>query len=324
MITTRTPGTPQRPRVTPRTRQTPQGPRVAPIYAIDFGTGNALAIHGPEGPVSKRALKLPRVVGGKTPRDEFRLVVEALFALGGDVVIESPTIGSSGCEQDDVLELLARWPERALYTVTARAVKNLRLDIGLPFLKAHRKYEVDAPLDQDTVHAEDAELIYRLAVEYPHRLYKYRPSDEIVRLHRSVRPMDKRGYRDERAESYMEKLPPFSSLPEVLRTTLGTQKGEYSRSMVMPFAMATDEPFIDSGPREQRRRRYEKVIGLYDRGYPSFYRRATIAWMIAVLKQQTGIAKKSEATPAQRKEAWRETQRQIRHFFHLTMAHQGR
>jgi len=61
------------------------------IYAIDFGAGDALAIHGPSGPVSKKSLKLPRVKGGKTVAQEFILVAEALLGgCDGDPGPESP------------------------------------------------------------------------------------------------------------------------------------------------------------------------------------------------------------------------------------------
>ena len=65
------------------------------VYAIDFGTGNALQIWGPDGPISKSSLALPRVPGGKRPCDEFILIL-GLLLKDGDVVVESPTPGSGG------------------------------------------------------------------------------------------------------------------------------------------------------------------------------------------------------------------------------------
>lgn len=315
-----------------------------PIYAIDFGTGDALAIHGPDGPVSKRSLSLPRVKGGKTQQQEFIMIVEALFRLG-DVVVESATIGASGCEVQDVVDLLERvnsrnqdtkhaemaTPDiRRLFTLSCRAVKNYRADHGLKWAKGAR-YAKDGQVveeialeEQAAVHQEDAEIIYRIATEHPKRLYHWTgPSFEIERIHTSVRPMDKRGYRDERAEHFMSLLPSYESLPSDLMDVLGNGKG-YSRSKVMPFAMASTEPHIDAGPRKDRRQRYENVIGLKDHGYPTFYRRATIVWMQDNAKFLAGTTRIGEVDPATRKEAWRVTQRQIRRFFHLTMAHQGR
>jgi hypothetical protein len=302
------------------------------IYGVDFGAGSALAIHGPNGPVRKRDLALPRVPGGKTSADEFRMVLQSLMVGGekvppGDVVIESPTIGSSGCEPQDIEKLLDD-PDvfiagTKVFTIPARAVKNYRMTNNLPSCKFLGNLEIAKAAS----HKEDAEIIYRIALEKPEWMYEYDPAHAkeapIERIHRSVRPMDKRCYRDERAEKFMDLLPPFSDLPSDLQSTFGTGRG-YSRSLVMPFAMATTEPHLDEGPREDRRRRFEKIIGLYGRGYPSFYRRATIDVMIEVLKQQTGLSRKNDSTAEQRKAAQKESQRQIRKLFHLSMAHQGR
>lgn len=305
------------------------------LYAIDFGTGDALAIHGPDGPVSKKLLKLPRVPGGRTKAMEFPMFTEALMngksIEPGDVVVESATLGSSGCEVSDIITLLADYPERKLYTVTTRAVKNYRKDQDRPWRKGARyAKDGDAPVEvtveeQAEVHLEDAEIIYRIATETPHRLYHWTgPSAPLTRIHTSVRPMDKREYRDERAEDFMNyKLPPYHKLPQELRDVLGDGI-DYARAKVMPFAMATEEPHLDDGPIEERRRRFEKIIGLYDRGYPSFYRRATIVWMHTVAKQMTGASKIEEVSPEQRKAAWKITQRQIRMLFHLAMAWQER
>lgn len=307
-----------------------------PIYAIDFGAGDALAIHGPDGPVVKKSLHLARIKGGRTPALEFIMVAEALMrgcegVPAGDIVVESATIGASGCEVQDVIELLARVPNRTLYTISCRAVKNHRKDHKMQWAKGGRYAKDGGPIplpinleEQAAVHGEDAKIIYHIAVETPHRLYTWKgPSMELERHFTTVRPMDKRGYRDDRAEALMRKLPPYDALPQELKDVLGNGK-DYSRSMVMPFAMASEEPHIDDGPLEERRRRYEKVIGLYDRGYPSFYRRATIVWMQTNAKRLADVTHIDEVPPAVRKEAWRVTQRQVRQFFHLTMAHQGR
>lgn len=306
------------------------------IYGVDFGTGNALAIFGSGGLVSKRSLKLPRVSGGRTPAMEFVMIAEALMTgnddvPAGDIVVESATIGASGCEIGDVLDLLERVPDKTLYTISNRAVKNYRADNKLEWHKGARYVKDGGPAprpmtihEQAAVHVEDAEIIYRIATETPYRLYRWTgPSDPAGRIHTSVRPMDKRLYRDERAEKFMSLLPPYPLLPTDLKEVLGNGK-DYSRSMVMPFAMASTEPTIDDGPGDERRRRYEKIIGLYDRGYPSFYRRATITWMHTNAKLLADTTRIEDVSPEIRKEAWRRTQRQVRQFFHLTMAHQGR
>jgi hypothetical protein len=286
------------------------------IYAVDFGTGAALAIHGPDGPISKKSLALPRVVGGKTPRDEFRLILEALLALG-DVVVESPTVGSSGCEPDDVREIVASSPNR-LYTLSARVVKNYRMDFDVPNPKSYPKYETVSEATQEEAHVLDAEILYMVATDHRERLRLWHEADPCERIHRSVRPMDKRGYRDERSEQFMSVLPPFETLPDELKAVLGGKKAEYSRSAAMPFAMSLTEPIIDDGPPEKARRRYEKLIGLYDHGYPSFYRRATINWMQTVAKQMAGVTRMQEVPADVRKAAWKTTQRQIRMLFHLS------
>jgi len=231
----------------------------------------------------------------------------------------------------DMIDLLIKFPDRAIFTISNRAVKNYRADHGLKWKKGARYVRdgEEAPQEmtleaQAEVHVEDAEIIYRIAVDTPHRLYPWEgPSSSADRVHTSVRPMDKRGYRDERSERFMALLPAYETLPEILRDVLGDGK-KYSRSTVMPFAMASTEEFIDAGQKENRRQRYEKVIGLYDRGYPSFYRRATINLMQINAKALADVTKIAEVPPAVRKEAWKLTQRQVRHFFHLTMAHQGR
>lgn len=311
------------------------------LYFIDFGTGAALAIHGPDGPISKRELSLPRVLGGRTPAMEFPMVLEALFkggafGPGGDVAVESPTIGSSGCEIGHVQDILDRYPERRLLTITARAIKNYRRDHGIPWKKGARyartlgeRLEMMKLLPQVEVHVEDATIGHQICVDHPERMHHWvAPSDGIERIHTSVRPMDKHLYRCERSARYLGMLPPFQELPEDLREALGNGKvngnGGYSGAKVMPFAMASEEPHVHNGPREERRRRYEKVIGLYDRGYPSFYRRASIVWMHENAKALAEAEKFEHVTATQRKAAWKTTQRQIRQLFHLTMEHQGR
>jgi len=317
------------------------------IYGIDFGTGDALAIYGPDGPVSRKLLKLPRKKPGegkRTPADEFPMMVEALFignsvVPAGDVVVESPTIGSSGCETATMIELLGRYPDRKLYTISPRACKNYRKDHDLGWAKGARyaKDGDEPPViltleQQKSVHVEEAEIIWKIATHHPERLYHWTgPSFALERLHTSVRPMDKRGYDDERAQRYMQKAPAFNALPAELQSVFGVWHGsgrnkhlDYSRSSVMPFIMATEEPHLENGPPEDRRRRYEKVIGLYDRGYPSFYRRAAVSLMQTNAKAIADVTKIEEVTPEQRKEAWKVTQRQIRWFFHLMMDHQGR
>lgn len=276
------------------------------MITADFG--EPLAIHGPNGPITKKSLALPRVKGGKTQRDDFNMTIAALLAQD-DVVVEAPTVGSSGCEPDDVRELVAAAPN-TLYTLSARAVKNYRMDNGL------RKKEGEPGED-----VEDAEILWLIATNHPERLRVWHEAEPCDRQHTSVRPMDKRGYRDERAEAFMALLPAFSDLPNDLKAVLGVgadDKRIYSRSLVMPFAMALTEPYWQVDDSTQHRERFQKVLGLYDSGYPSFYRRMTVVWMQTNAKLMTGKTHNRDVTPAERKAAWKATQKQIRALFYLS------
>lgn len=293
------------------------------MIAVDFGTGSALAIHGPDGPITKKSLQLPKIKGGRTPRHEFKLILDALL-VNDDVVVESPTVGSSGCEPGDVKEILQQHSHK-LYTLSSRAVKNYRMDHNIPNPKSFGKYLTHSDHSQEESHIEDAEILYKIAVDHPTRLREWHEAVPCIREFSSVRPMDKRGYKDERANELMELIPPFEFLPEDLQKTLGVKKGkvvDYSRSMVMPFAMALKEPYLYDGAERTPRRRFEKIIGMYDHGYPSFYRRAVIVWMQKVAKDKFGLTKfKGNVSPEERKAAWKTTQKQIRWFFHLCMEH---
>ena len=292
------------------------------IFAVDFGTGDALQIWSADGAISKRSLSLPRVKGGKTPRDEFMLILETLLARG-NVIVESPTVGSSGAEVADVIETVGRSPNDLL-TVSARAVKNYRKDNGLQWHKGARYAKDGAPPpvtidlhDQVAVHMEDAQIIYKLATETPHRLRNWHVAEPANRIFTSVRPSDKKLYRDERSDAFMKNLPPFSELPDDIKAVVGV-KDDYSRSLVMPFAMALEEPFVWKGDPQEARRRFLKVLGAYDHGYPSFYRRMTVAWMQENAKLLAGVSKMENVSREVRKEAWKVTQRQLRTLFHMS------
>lgn len=290
---------------------------VQQIVAVDFGTGDAMAIHGPDGPITKRELALPRVAGGRTPSHEFPMVLEALMGRGYDVVVESPTIGSSGAEIRDVEEITRDHPGRTLYTISARAVKNYRMDWDLPNPKSYRKYETISEETQVAAHKLDAEIIWMIATETPGRLRVWHQAEAAPRIHRSVRPMDKRGYRDDRADAFMALMPAPGLLPPDLRAVLLNPKGDYARSLVMPFAMALTEPYWRDAHPDDQRRRFLKILGAYDHGYPSFYRRMTIQWMQAVAKGMAGVTRMQDVPRDTRKEAQRATQRQLRHLWHL-------
>lgn len=292
------------------------------IFGVDFGTGKALQIWGPRGIVSKSSLAIPRIPGGKTPRDEFINLLEALLKIG-DVVIESPTVGSSGAEKMDVLDIVNRSPN-ILWTVSARAVKNYRRDHGLSWDKGAR-YAKDGTTpppkmiqlhEQDAVHVTDAKIIYLLATKTTYELRRWHIAETLQRKYTSVRPMDKRNYRDANSNFFMAGLPRFSTLPADLANVLGV-KGDYSRSMIMPFAMALHEPHLNDGPPEERRKRFMKILGPYADGYPSFYRRMTVVWMQTVAKEMARCDRFEQVSRRTRTRAWKITQKQIRHLFHL-------
>jgi len=278
---------------------------MADIFAIDFGTGSALQIWGPNGLVSKRNLQLARIPGGKSPRDEFIMILRAILLMG-DAIVESPSVGSSGAEVADVQQVVED-AAHTLYTVSARAVIGYRRDHGLPRVT-----------DTADGHVEDARIIYKIATEQPWRLRVWHRPVAINRHHSSVRPMDKRKYRDERSDEFMARLPAFASLPLDLQKTIGTGGG-YSRSLIMPFAMALTEPaFVWAYP-ENKRTMFMKILGAYDHGYPSFYRRMVIDWMQENAKSLAGVTRMQEVPRHIRKQALTMTQRQIRTLLYLAL-----
>jgi hypothetical protein len=292
------------------------------FVAVDFGTNDALALYGPDGPMDRP--KLPRVAGGASTRDKFIRTLPILLE-DYDVVVESATVGSSGVEVNDVVQIVADAPNH-LYTVSGRAVKNYRSDAERGYLGSPREWRKGARYakgriaerikiePQEDVHVEDAEIIWLIATGYSHRLRRWLPNDGFQRQYTSVRPHDKRNYRGNIPDHFMRRFPPFEQLPPQLQELLGIGDGEnrsYSRAKAMPFAMALDEPSTET------RTGYEKVIGLYEHGYPSFYRRATVTLMQGVAKRQAGVTRFSEVSPAVRKQAWRDTRRAIRQLYHL-------
>ena len=290
------------------------------MIAVDFGTGTSLAIWGPDGYMDKKTLKkklgFGSVKGGTTPRYEFIRYLEALLEID-EVVVESPTIGSSGCEVGDVVDVVSR-SKYDLFTISARAVKNYVKDNDIKTGKSYRKYPIEEapPAEQAETHIKEAEIIYIIATTSPERLRLWHVAEPCHRIKKSVRPMDKRGYKDEESIRLMGLLPPFESLPAELRQTLRTKDG-YSRKLAIPFAQALEEEFVWARTKDEARNRFAKVIGLYDHGYPSHYRRMTVDWMQRVAKDDTGKSRIEQVTKAERKAALKKTQRQIRMLFHL-------
>ncbi len=284
------------------------------FVGIDFGVGNALALYGPEGPMNTP--KLPPIPGGAATSDKFVRILPILLD-DYNVVCESATIGSSGVEPNSIAQIVHDAPND-LYVISGRAVKNFRNDAQREWRKGARYAKGRASNrilleQQEDVHIEDAEIIYIIATEFPKRLRKWSlPVEYLHRQHTSVRPHDKRNYRGPIPDGYMSRLPAFEQLPQHLQNIFGKGTGhrEYSRAKVLPFAMALDEHG------SQTREGYEKIIGLYEHGYPSFYRRATIVIMQNIAKELAGTTRNDEVPPYQRKEAWRITRKYIREFYH--------
>lgn len=288
------------------------------MIAVDFGTGAALAIYGDEG--REEVPRLPRVAGGAATSDKFSRILPILLGRD-DVVVESPTVGSSGVEPDEVARIVASAPH-TLYVISARATKNYKKDHDITWDKGARYAKgTDAQgitiQVQPSVHESDAQIIHIIATEHPERLKVWHPPTlpKLQRQHTSVRPHDKRNYRGEEPDSYMSRWPEFHSLPPHLQqlfgNNYGTPKAEYSRRLALPFAMAMDEPGADTRPG------FERIIGLYDHGFPSFYRRVTIDLIQKLAKYRFGVNRFEEVSRAQRKEAWRETRLCIRQAYHL-------
>ncbi len=261
------------------------------LVAIDFGSGDKLRIHGPNGPISKKELNLPRVKGGKTPEDDFLRILKHFLEKGYIVVAESPSVGSCGAEPKKVLDLMRSYSPNQFMLLSARAVKN--------YLKDNNIEKGDD--------AQSAEIIYKIATTTPLRLKAWRyEENKYHRDNTSVRPMDKRKYRDERAIALLNFIP---ELPPDVAKYLRTP------AIRIPFIMALKESLSTN------RKGYQKVIGLYDHGYPSFYRRATIELMQDIAKDLANVTKMEEVDKKTRKEAWRLTQKLIRKFYAVCKDH---
>ena len=271
------------------------------IIALDFGV--KLVLHDANGP--RPLPKRTRVKGGASISDKFSSVLISLLNED-DVVMESPTIGSSGVEPENVKIIVDAAPHN-LYLLTARDVKNYRLDRGIDLSEKNNE--------------NDAKILYEIATTQSKHLKLWQDQTErLIRKHTSVRPHDKREYRGPIPDMYMCKLPEFNSLSSELKEVLGTkqkQGNDYSRSKVMPFAMALEEEGADT------RDGYERIIGLYGHGYPSFYRRATVVWMQNNAKLMAGVTRMNEVPKEIRKAAWKITRKQIRQLYHMTQTKMG-
>ena len=266
------------------------------IVAIDFGAGDKLRIHGPDGPILMKELNFPRVKGGKTAEDDFlRLLKHFLGDLEKDytVVTESPSVGSCGAEPKNVRNLMLNYRPDQFKLISARAVKN---------------YLLDNKLEKGN-DAQSAAILYQIATTEPGRLkvWRYEEAEaKYQRKYKSVRPMSARKYRDARSIELLKLVP--AALPQDVGKYLKTP------ATLMPFIMALGESLSEN------RDGYQKVLGLYEHGYPSFYRRATVKLMQDVAKDLAGVTKMKEVDKTTRKEAWKQTQKLLRKFYAICKA----
>lgn len=276
------------------------------MYAVDEGANEKFVVWSEHGEVTN----LPKGTRGLNPAQKKAQVIAYLLNMD-DVVIESPSIGASGIEPLHIADVVKN-SNHKLYVISARAVKNAAKDDGLS--------------NADLTDKDSARYIYEIAEERKGNLRKWVFSEEkFHRINTSVRPYDKRDYKDPKVDEYLSLLVPFNNLPENLRLLFGNRlKKNYAPSRMLPFAMAFDETGSTS------RVGYEKIIGLYSDGYPSFYRHATIVLMQRVAKDEfvkrygfTGNGKNgkpvnSDITPIFRKEAWKITRKAIRTLYAMS------
>lgn len=273
------------------------------MIAMDYGANEKLCLN--DGAAYPVPHQLAKRLDKKRYKEEFKgLLPHQLFAKNleillsrDDVVTESATVGASGVEPELVREVVANAPH-TLFTLSGRTVKNFCKD---------RNCQVESDADA-------AAILYHVAVTNPDALQVWRfvePDEKLHRKHTSVRPWDKRKYQGALMDKYMARLPDYNSLPEQAKLIWGDGK-DYQRSVVMPFLMAHDEDWAGS------REGYERTIGLYGHGYPSFYRRATVVVMQGVAKRIANVRLIAEVTKPQRKQAWKIARLEIRRLYHLT------
>jgi hypothetical protein len=271
------------------------------MIGMDYGNEGKLRLHTATGP-----MEVPLAPKGTSGAQKFAFILETLLDRD-DVATESPTVGSSGAEAEAIRDIVANAKYR-LFAVSPRVVKNTLKDNGV----------VLTPQEKDEA---SAKIIYDSAVDNPDSLqvWRYRSADDkLHRRYTSVRPYDKRNYKDPVVDRLMANLPPFGTLPAHLQDLFTNKKKrspDYARARALPFAMALEEPGADS------RAGYEKILGLYAHGYPSFYRRATVNLMQRVAKELAQTKLIAEVSREQRKEAQKITRRAIRELYHLSRAH---
>lgn len=294
------------------------------MRALDFGDGKKLCCHSSKGQVA-----IPPVRKGNNPAEKFAHTVDMLlngdndlFGLfpGDDIVLESPTIGSSGADPELIRKVVSA-SERDIWLISARAVKNFKRTHAKDLKGDEQREALCEILSEKGVITEDistddelsAAIIYYLATENADRLkrWQFSPQEEKFRRStRTVRPHDKRLYQGDEPDRVMALLPDFFLLPKDMQEVFG-DAGSYNRSRTMPFAQALEEEI--SGTRAG----YEKVLGLYGHGYPSHYRRATENLRQYIAKKTLGVAHIDDLSRDQHKESLRVTRYYVRRLYHM-------
>lgn len=271
--------------------------------AIDFGEGAKLKLYGVGNAYSAKDMVNPSFIA-PSPKPRGASLAEAFEHVlawcleQSDTVVESASIGSSGAEPDHIRDIVAAATYK-LYLVSGRCVKNL----------------VGAGADDDIA----VQTIYQIAQDPRRlRLWVYTPKEnKYCRQYTSVRPYDKRKYKGPQVDAWFADLcDPTDLSPDAQSLFVkGKRKKQWWKERVMPLAMALNEKDA-----RLSRNNYERVLGLYEHGFPSFYRRLTVALMIGKMKELASLrlgrkAKKEDCLPEERKQAWKFVRKCIREFY---------
>lgn len=246
--------------------------------------------------------------GALTPAQKTALQLFYLLNLG-DVVMEAAGPGSSGLEVRDVTRLIELAPHN-LYVISGRVVKNYRKD--------HREeYQPIGPRVENDLDA--ARIIWEVATTKPDSIGLWRgPTVRREFKYRSVRPYDKRAYRDPVVFEKLATLPAVEKLPPHLHFLL-TKNGKYNPADALPIAMS----FEEDGARSVKFWT-DYILGGFGRGPKSFYRRKVQSEITMDLAKKLhedsgkrgsgarGQALNSDISPETRKEAQRILGRELK------------
>jgi hypothetical protein len=251
------------------------------MIAIDGGTSSAILPTFP----TKFKLDYPkeRAPKGLNKSERFGWEIERLLALD-NVVLESAMIGSSGIEPT-ILQKVRAESAHELYVVSGRCLKNRAKDLG-----------EQSTVGKNKDHNETSKMLWEIAQEPERAIPAKILEPKYTRLFTTIRPSDARNYQDQKAQEALAVLPTNTHTPKPM----------------MPIGMAIIEWTLAGGT---RRETFEKLIGLYEHGYKSFYRRATVDLMQQYAKSETGKTRIEDVSKEERNRAWRASSREIRRLF---------